>query len=264
MLLTEVRFAPLAGDHAFVEISNLGSTAVDLAGAVLRVDSKGVDFDGLAEPLAPGAILLVSFDALGTREGSILHAPAGIDLAPDRGTVELLDGARVSLDRVAWGGAQAAAVPTGPGGVVPDAFEAGTTIARSPGATAPSQPDDGVVTARDDASPGEPNAMPPVAVLLPIAGAILEPGKAGLDWYPVPGAASYRVQVASDAAFARPLSDTMVSESRTMWRPSARRIFLARPGAGSGRQRIGVQRLQHVRAGGHDRAHGRAGDGRGR
>ena len=66
-----------------------------------------------------------------------------------------------------------------------------------------------------DASPGEPNAMPPVEVLLPIAGAILEQGKASLDWYPVAGAASYRVQVATDPAFGSTALDMIVSESTT-------------------------------------------------
>ena len=93
---------------------------------MLRVSAKFLVFDGLAGPLAPAAILLVLFDERGTSEGNVLHAPAGFDLSPDSGTVDLFDGAGANLDRVAWGDAQPAAVATGPGGIVPDAFEAGT------------------------------------------------------------------------------------------------------------------------------------------
>lgn len=214
MLLTEVRFAPVAGDPAFVEISNTSSTAIDMTGATLRLGAQDLALGGVAQPLAPGAQLLVLFDTPGTTESTVLHAPSGFSLAPDSGTVELLDRAGVSLDRVAWGDAQPDAVPTGSGGIVPDAFEAGTTIGRAPGATGPGQPYDWVVNARADASPGQPNPMPTVSVLLPLSGAILDQTDASLDWYPVPGAVAYRVQIASDPSFATTILDTTTAEPR--------------------------------------------------
>lgn len=212
MLLTEVRFAPVAGDPAFVEISNTSSTAIDMTGATLRLGAKDLALGGVAQPLAPGAQLLVLFDTPGTTESTVLHAPRGFSLAPDSGMVELLDQSGQRLDWVAWGDAQPAAVAPGPGGIVPAAFEPGTTIGRAPGATQPGQPYDWVVNARADASPGQPNLMPTVVVLLPLSGAILAETPASLDWYPVPGSVSYRVQVASDPTFATTVLDTTTIE----------------------------------------------------
>lgn len=232
LLLTEVRFAPLAGDVAFVEISNASSAAVDMEGIILRLGPKDLALDGLAEPFAPGAQLLVVFDSLDEIDGAVLHAASGFDLAPDSGTVELVDSTGAVVDSVAWGEEQPAGVPTGPGGVVPATFEAGATIGRSPGATGAGEPSDWVVNASADVTPGQPNPMPTVGVLLPLSGAIMDANLASLDWYPVPGAATYRVQVASDPGFATTVLDTTTADPQTdvgslapgeyLWRVQAR------------------------------------------
>lgn len=211
LLLTEVGLAPVAGDPAFVEITNTTSAPIDMTGSTLNLGQNGLPL-GLTLPVAAGAQLLVLFDGLDSVEGTVIHAPSGLDLAPDRGVVLLVDRAAVRLDRVAWGDAEPNAVPAGPGGIVPATFEAGATISRAPGATASGASDEWIVNAPADASPGEANPMPTVSVLLPISGAILEPTQADLFWYPVPGATSYRVQVALEPTFGSPVLDATMTE----------------------------------------------------
>lgn len=162
---------------------------------------------GAAPALPAGAQLLVLFDGLDKVEGSVVHAGGGLALPRDHGAIELLDAAGVRLDRVAWGDGEAWPVKTGPGGIVPAAYDAGTTIGRAPGANSLGVPEAWVVYQATDASPGKANAMPAPSVLLPLSSAILNASAAELSWYAVPGAASYRVQVATDASFANPALD---------------------------------------------------------
>ena len=117
------------------------------------------------------------------------------------------------LDRIALGMTRnrkpSRAVPAASS---PPSFEAGTTVGRAPGANGSEAREDWVVYAAADASAGQANPVPPVSVMLPLSGAILETSSADLFWYPVPGASSYRIQVASDTSFATPLLDTTVTE----------------------------------------------------
>ncbi|MDP9467187.1 MAG: C39 family peptidase [Chloroflexota bacterium] len=215
IILTEVRFAPLAGDPAFVEISNPSSVAVEMGGVTLRLGATDLVLEGLAGPLAPGAQLLVLFDSLDEIDGAVLHAPSGFDLGPGRGSVQLVDATGAVVDSVAWGDEQPAGVPTGPGGVVPATFEAGATIGRAPGATRAGEPSDWIVNASADVTPGQPNPMSTVDVLLPLSGAIIDANLASLEWYPVPGAATYRVQVSPDPDFATTALDATTADLQT-------------------------------------------------
>jgi hypothetical protein len=52
LLLTEVRFLPLPGDPAFVEISNTSSTLIDVSGASLRIGANDLPLSGQAQQLA--------------------------------------------------------------------------------------------------------------------------------------------------------------------------------------------------------------------
>ena len=90
---------------------------------------------------------------------------------------------------------------TGPGGIVPDGLPQGSTIARAAGTSSPGITAEWVVSAA--ATPGSANPAPTVSVMLPLSGAILDPGAADLFWYPVPGASSYRVQVATEETVRR-------------------------------------------------------------
>ena len=64
------------------------------------------------------------------------------------------------------------------------------------------------------ATPGTANPAPTVSVMLPLSGAILDQGAADLFWYPASGAASYRIQVATEATFATPVMDTTSTEAQ--------------------------------------------------
>jgi len=207
--LTEVRFAPAPGEPAFVEVANTGAGPVDVAGATLRLTDRDLQLAN-APTLPAGGLLLVLLDGLDSVEGSVIHGPSGLNLLPDRGSVELLalDGA--GLDRIAWGDTDPQAVATGSGGIVPDGFPAGSTITRAAGANTPGAPLEWVTSAA--ATPGNANPAPSVSVMLPLSGAILDPGAADLFWYPVPGASSYRVQVATEATFASPIMDVTDTE----------------------------------------------------
>jgi hypothetical protein len=211
LVLNEVRFAPVAGEAAFVEVANAGSSPVDLAGVVLRIGRADLPLGG-ASALPAGARLLVLFDGLDSVEGTVVHAAGGLGLPPDHGSVELLDPAGARLDRVAWCDTEPDAGATGPGGIVAPGFKAGTSIGRAPGALDPGTPEDWVVYPAEDATAGNANPEPAVSVLLPLSGAMLDRSAADLFWYPVPGGSSYRVQVDTDPAFASPDLDTSATD----------------------------------------------------
>ncbi len=208
--LNEVLFAPAAGESGFVEIANTSAGPVELAGTTLRLTDRDLPLANV--PALPvGGFLLVLFDGLDSVEGAVVHAPNGVTLPADAGSVELLgpDGSR--LDRIAWGDA-AQAVATGPGGIVPDGYTQGSTIARATGANTPGAPVEWVVTATATAGAANPRAT--VSVMLPLSGAILDATNADLFWYAVPGAASYRVQVATDEDFASVVMDTTATDAQ--------------------------------------------------
>ena len=209
LLLNEVLFAPDAAKSAFVEIANTSASSQGLADAILRFSEGELPLAD-APGLPAGGRLVVLFDGQNAVEGSTVHAPSGINLPADQGSVELVDSDGNVLDRVAWGAGDPAAVATGPGGIVPDSYPAGSAIARAPGTTTPGTPEEWVVSA--DATPGEANPAPTVSVLLPLSGAILDTSAGKLFWYPVPGAATYHVQVATEASFANPALDVTAAE----------------------------------------------------
>ncbi len=207
--LNEVRFAPAAGEPAFVEIANTSGGQLDVAATTLRLAGSDLPLAN-APALAAGGLLLVLLDGLGSIEGATVHAPAGLTLPPDSGNVELIGADGTLLDHIAWGDGNPDAVATGPGGIVPDTYPQGSTIARAAGASTPGAPTEWFVSAA--ATAGNANPGPTVSVMLPVSGAILDPGAADLFWYPVPGASSYRIQVATEETFASPVLDTSVTE----------------------------------------------------
>ncbi|HSO30630.1 MAG TPA: lamin tail domain-containing protein [Candidatus Sulfomarinibacteraceae bacterium] len=213
IVLSEVLYDPAPGRAAFVEILNVSPHTVDLSKMTIRAGTGDVVLTGAGQ-LRPDASVVVLLDGSGRVDGSTVHAPAGVALRPHGGTIDLLDGAGSLLDRVAWGAA-ADAVSTGPGGIVPDRVPRGSSIGRAPGASQPGEPLDWVVYRPEEASPGAPNPLPRVEILLPIDGAILDQAEATLAWYPVTGAAGYRLQVARDRTFTSPVMDVTVTEPET-------------------------------------------------
>jgi hypothetical protein len=155
LLLSEVRFAPAAGDAAFVEISNSTTTAIDAMPTRLRVDGKDFNLSDGSLPIGPGSQVVVSFDTPGSTDHPGIRAPSGFALAPEGSTVELLDGSGRGLDCVAWARGRAGAVSLGTGTIDP-----GATIGRPPGANHPYLPTDWVVYPPASASPGRPNPAP--------------------------------------------------------------------------------------------------------
>ena len=211
LLLSEVRFAPIAGDAAFVEISNGTSAPIDAAGAKLRVDATDVPLGDAPLSIVAGSPVVVSFDTPGSSDHPGIHAPSGLSLDAAGGTIALLDAGGQVLDRVAWG-ASPGAVRSSVGAMLPAAIEPGSTIGREPGATSPGQPWEWTVFGPAAASPGRANPMPPVGVLLPLSGSVLQGAEQALAWYPVPGAASYHVQVSIDPAFGSTVVDTTTTD----------------------------------------------------
>lgn len=200
LVLAEVLFNPTPGSSPFVEILNTGAVALPLAGVSLRFDGGTVAIDSQQSSLGPGERMLIMFDPSKPAPGRAA------------GVADLVDSAGYLLDRVAWGDGQPNAVSLTVGDFEPDAIEPGSTIGRPPGAIQPIQPTEWVIYESDLASGGVPNPVPPVEVLLPLDGAVLEGPGQTVQWYPALGAASYRVQIASDDTFSSPVVDTTVTD----------------------------------------------------
>ena len=212
LLLTEVRFAPKAGEPGFAEIANHGSTAAEIAGLRLVIHGAQLPLAGFTQPLAPGAVVLVILDGGNKTEASVLHAPAGVTLGADDG-IDLLDATGSLVDRVEWGEGHPFGVSLSAGGFN-GGVEPGMTIGRSPSAVLPNQPLEWLVFASSDASPGLPNPVPGVGVLLPLPGTVVDGSGATLAWYPLVGATEYRIQVATDPAFSTTVLDSRTAESQ--------------------------------------------------
>lgn len=198
LLLNEVRFVPAQDLPAFVEILNAGSASTTLDGVSLRND-KG---DSFALPtgasIAAGAYVVVLFDGATITEEGTVHVPVGNLLGND-GALRLVTSAGTA-DGIAWGVNRPAAVELCRGGRCSDPAP-GSAIARLPGvvstlttlAWAPLDP--------ESATPGQANPQPPVATFAALPGTIYS-GQPRFSWYSVRGAVRYRVEVATDEAFA--------------------------------------------------------------
>ena len=210
LVLSEVLFDRLAGARPFVELLNAGTAPVNVSRMVLRVGEKDILLARVSEPIAAGARLVVRFDGVPRLAAGVHHAPQ-VSMAPESGSVALLDQENDPIDQVSWGDAPGAVSP-GAAGVVADRFAQGGTIGRPPGAVRPGQPRDWTAYSPAEATPGAANPMPAVAQLFPSSGAIIAEPMLNLSWYAVPGAASYRVQVATDATCSAPRVEERLTE----------------------------------------------------
>ncbi|MEP7215738.1 MAG: C39 family peptidase [Anaerolineaceae bacterium] len=209
-VLNEVMFSPASGGTQFVELRNAGGVNASAAGLVLKT-SGGKSYTLAGGSAAPGGVVLVRFDGQNGIDGTTVHAsPTGfLALA---GWVELdLDGGQ--LDSVAWGEGQPGAVNVGGGGRIPSHIE-GLSIGRPPGAV--NRRAEGWASYKPaQVTPGLPNPGPLVSGMMPLDGAILQAGPVALAWYSVPGASSYRMQIATDAAFSLGVVERTAAGSAT-------------------------------------------------
>jgi hypothetical protein len=160
LLLNEVRFAPIAGDATFVEISNSTAVGIDANGVKLRIGGRDFAISAGSLPVGPGAQIVVSFDTPGSTDHPGIHAPSGFALTPDATEIELLDPAGQRLDRVAWGTGVPDPVLLPTGSPIPATIEPGTTLGRPPGKTVPDRSDNWAVFGPGLASPGRANPAP--------------------------------------------------------------------------------------------------------
>lgn len=208
-LLNEALFLPASGGTPFVELKSSGGR-VSLDGLSL-VNERGETYslpEGLRS-LASGEFLLILFDGANRVEDKTVHADLSGFLNPDSGFVELRAADGALLDRAAWGADQPASVKLTRGGVISD-LEAGTTIGRFPRSVIP-DPLEWTIFYPNQATPGAANPQPGVEVMIPLNGAILSRTEFDLSWYPVPGAAQYRVQASTEETFQSPTIDETVS-----------------------------------------------------
>jgi len=208
LLLSEVRFLAAEGSPAFVELTNVGTEAVSLGEATLRIEGGAT----LELPpwlaVAPGAALVVSFDDQAGVDAGAVHRPAADFTGGAAGGVRL-ELAGLPADAVAWGEPSVRAVELCRGGRC-GAPAAGSLLARLPGDGTAFAPSAWAVLDAAFATPGSANPRPPVAAFATLPGLIFT-AEPRFSWYSVPGAVRYRLQVASDDAFASVVYETEVA-----------------------------------------------------
>ena len=205
--LSEIRFLPAEGAPAFVELTNFGAEPVSLDAAILRIEGgAAIDLpQGLA--IAPGAMLVVSFDDQAGADAGVVHRPAADFPGGEAGGVGL-ELAVGLADALAWGEPARGTV---------DLCRGGRCGAPRPGSVLARVPDDGTAFASSAwalldaalATPGSANPRPPVSAFAAIPGLIFT-AEPRFSWYSVPGATRYRLEVASDDAFASIVHETQV------------------------------------------------------
>jgi hypothetical protein len=211
LLLSEVLFAPMAGASGFIELMNAGRAGLELSGVWLENErGESLELPADTPSLLPGEIYFISTDTSIESQAGAYDADLSSFLSIENGTLFLFGPDGVLADRIDWGVENPNSVPLGQGGVPPVVFPRGTSIGRPPlsyaiDPLAWTTYSDGQVT------PGAPNPVPAVEILIPSDRAIFEDPEIPLNWYGIPGANGYRVQVAMDETFAAPLIDAIVS-----------------------------------------------------
>ena len=181
----------------FIELVNHENTAVKLDGWSLR-NRKGVAIE-LSGEIAAGGLLVVSLD----------RHPAFLDDVP--GSLGLLaDGE--PMDGVTWGSFDPGDVLLCRGGRC-QSPEIWNVLARLPGSKTAFASRQWASLDAEHATPGGANPYPPVSAFAAVDGFVF-PRKAHLSWYGSQGAASYRIQVAADREFTKPLHEVTVNAAK--------------------------------------------------
>lgn len=211
MVLNEVRFLEADSAPEFVELKNVGDEAASVGGlALVSESSASFDVPTEAAEVPPGGVIVIIFDGQDTVDGATVHADTDAFLDDESDSVELQAGG-TALDRVAWGDGRGDSVRLSRGAIVDD-LVTGMSVGRAPTGDEPAMTD-WLPYSPVQASPGQPNPQPGVEVLVPVDGSLFATGDVPLDWYGVPGAAQYRVQVATEDSFAAPFTDETVTAS---------------------------------------------------
>jgi hypothetical protein len=205
-----VLFLPKESAPQFIELKNPGKSAVQ-PGGIQLTNEKGISYTLPADTgaLPAGDVMLILFDGKNQVDQTTVHSILPQFLDTQSGFVALSAPDGASLDRVAWGEGQLYPVRLSRGGRLTD-LAPGTSIGRFPLSSA-IDPQEWVTFAPDQVTPGAMNPTPGVEALLPLSGAILTGPGVELSWYPVAGAAQYRVQLATDTAFTNPAIDQTVT-----------------------------------------------------
>lgn len=192
--LSEVRFAAADDAPPFVEIVNVGTAPETLDGVALRTQrGELIELPG-AMSIAPGARVVVSFDDGTGIEGDVVHRAAA-----DVGDGVSLHWRSEVIDAVAWGRLTPDSVDLCRGGRC-STPALGSVVARLPSAAEPFSVPAWALLDPENATPGAPNPRPRVTAFAALPGAIFS-GPPRFSWYGVPGATSYRLQVAADPSF---------------------------------------------------------------
>jgi hypothetical protein len=205
--LAEIRFLPAEGAPGFVELMNLGTEPVSLDAAILRIEAgAAVDLpSGLS--IAPGATLVVRFDDELGADAGVVHRPAADFVGGEAGGVRL-ELPQGLADAVEWGEPGLGTVDLCRGGRC-GAPRPGSVLARVPGDGTAFAPTAWALLDAALATPGSANPRPPVSAFAAMPGLIFT-AEPRFSWYSVPGAARYRLEVASDETFASIVHETEV------------------------------------------------------
>ena len=219
ILLNEICFHPAEGKPQFIELLNVTQEKLSLDGYVLhneKGDALELTKDAMIEA---GDVLLVVFDGENRSEPGVLHAARRSFFEKDSGALWLRGKDGLS-DGVAWGLPNLFAVDLCRGGRCADP-RAGSVVARLPGSAVALTPAAWAPLDPGNATPGKANPQPPVSAFAGLPGKIFT-GRPHLSWYSVPGAVTYRIEIARDQAFAQ------VVQGATVTSPGVERLHQLR------------------------------------
>jgi len=209
-LLNEVVLSSQDGTSGFVEIK-MGSDESPFAGLHL-INARGQEIvvpDDVRDG-GIGALALILLDGQSGSGDSLVHDPQVDFTSGATGEIKLLDKDGNQLDSIQWDPAVPDAAPLDEGGVIPD-IAAGSILIRQPASITPNANHEWFLADSGLATPGQPNPSAALTALLPVDGTTLAAGDVELNWYPVRGAASYHVQLASDSEFTGIIQDQTVA-----------------------------------------------------
>ncbi len=201
LLLNEV-FPPTEDElTSFVELKNAGGTDVELEGVTIENErGDSIEIPSGLPVLGYGQVFIITLEQRSGAPTSGFSTTFPTFLSSENGTLRLFNADGTLLDHVDWGVDNPDSVRLSRGGVPPLQFPPGSSIGRHP-LSSSNDPLEWTTFSQQQVTPGTPNPLPGVEILLPMDGAFFDHPDVPLAWYVVPGAREYRVQVSTDAAF---------------------------------------------------------------
>ena len=201
LLLNEVLPSPEEAQSAFVELKNAGGTDVKLEGVTIENEQgQTIELPPDLPVLRYGEVFVISLELGHEMPTPGFSTEFPTFLSTENGTLRLFNSEGTLLDHVDWGVDNPDGVRLSRGGVEPLEFPHGSSLGRHPSSSS-SDPLEWITYTPDQVTPGDVNSMPAVEILIPLDQAYFDRPEIPLAWYVVPGAANYRVQVSTDAAF---------------------------------------------------------------